>query len=259
MAGLFTMAPPMAPTSTPSQVSNGSDAPGGRGPPNSSLLFGFLVSFLALFIVFMVCGLGSRHYVDLRRRERRLQENPPEDSFEELPPPELWDVSVAPGESEWKVMMPLSVEIQRDEKPESPEDTLRSQQLSYYSQLSFADRVFYSCGEFTRRLWISLRDPPARRFDIEASIPSPFTLPIKPQMTSNEVDLQISVIVAMPSPHRRRHRNDSVTSETIKNNDKVDNIDEFQEDGLPDVTIGVTKVRWEKERLDLDDFDQKKS
>lgn len=59
MAGLLTMAPPMAPGTTsmdsPQQTGNsssgGSPAPPSHGPSSSSLLFGFLVSFLALFIV----------------------------------------------------------------------------------------------------------------------------------------------------------------------------------------------------------------
>ena len=67
----------------------GGDRGGGTGPPgitpSSSLLFGFLVTFLALFVAFMACGLGSRRARDLRRR---LYEN----SQMGLTRPEFWDV-----------------------------------------------------------------------------------------------------------------------------------------------------------------------
>lgn len=57
----------------------------------------------------MVCGLGSRHYLDLRRRERRLHETSEEANPAELSSPEIWDVSIMPGEEKWKALMVGSI------------------------------------------------------------------------------------------------------------------------------------------------------
>ena len=75
---------------------------GGTGPPgispSSSLLFGFLVTFLALFVAFMACGLGTRRARDMRRR---MVEN----AQLNLTRPEMWDVWIGDlkdGGTDWK-------------------------------------------------------------------------------------------------------------------------------------------------------------
>lgn len=54
----------------------------------------------------MIFGLGSRHYLDLRRRQRRLLETGQNDEPSELQEPALWDVSISSGGKEkWEELM----------------------------------------------------------------------------------------------------------------------------------------------------------
>ncbi|KAI5120063.1 hypothetical protein M0805_007813 [Coniferiporia weirii] len=117
--------PAASPSSTPppGAVNN---AP---GVPNisrsSSLLFGFLITFLALFVAFMACGYTSRRSGVLMRR--RLQE------AEELRiqrsatiKPRIWDIWISEGKESWSNMLPLSATIKRPtpitESPPPSED-----------------------------------------------------------------------------------------------------------------------------------------
>ena len=115
------MAPPMlsdTPSPTPSHNSS--------VPNTSSLLFGFLISFVALFTVsvaahdpfltemtqyitmdqiFIGCGLGSRYMVD-RRRQRHVSESDPlRTGRRRGRKPALWDVRAVPGKEKWEAMM----------------------------------------------------------------------------------------------------------------------------------------------------------
>lgn len=142
------------------------------------------------------------------------------------------------------------MEVQRDRasKKADTSEALRAQQtLAYLAQLSVPDRFFYTCGEFCQKLITFLKHPPGRTSDCVASPPKAMTSTKSP--TVDDVNLQISVVVAMPSPHSHRERN--VTSQT--SNDKHShNTGVFQDDGLlPDIAIGVTKVPWGQELVDF--------
>lgn len=54
----------------------------------------------------MIFGLGSRHYLDLRRRQRRLFEASQNDESSEVQEPALWDVSISSrGKEKWEELM----------------------------------------------------------------------------------------------------------------------------------------------------------
>ena len=74
---------------------------------SSSLLFGFLITFLALFVAFMACGVGSRRAMALRRlRLLELAGEAPRRTRQ--PEPVLWDVWIKEGEETWNHQMVCS-------------------------------------------------------------------------------------------------------------------------------------------------------
>ncbi|KAL5481087.1 hypothetical protein ACEPAI_10028 [Sanghuangporus weigelae] len=109
---------------------------------SSSLLFGFLITFLALFIGFMACGYSSRRAAQLRgtryvTHRRNMEYNPPM----KMKKPRLWDMWVDEGvrDDRWRDMMPLSLSFVHpgDEKkrpvsssPGVPETLPQSEYLS---------------------------------------------------------------------------------------------------------------------------------
>ncbi|OCB90012.1 hypothetical protein A7U60_g2772 [Sanghuangporus baumii] len=79
---------------------------------SSSLLFGFLITFLALFIGFMACGYSSRRAAHIRgTRHVTHMRNVEYNSPVKMKKPRLWDMWVDEGvrENRWRDMMPLSV------------------------------------------------------------------------------------------------------------------------------------------------------
>ncbi|EJC99227.1 uncharacterized protein FOMMEDRAFT_170557 [Fomitiporia mediterranea MF3/22] len=104
-------------SSSPSPSSNDNNDDG--MPPisrSSSLLFGFLITFLALFVGFMACGYSSRRAAQLRRAGARTQfGDAGHHKSVKMKKPQLWDVRIAekPGVEEWKDMTPLSASVLR--------------------------------------------------------------------------------------------------------------------------------------------------
>ncbi|KAH8105776.1 hypothetical protein DFH11DRAFT_1748535 [Phellopilus nigrolimitatus] len=104
---------PSSSSATPASGAPG--GPGDAGPPgisrSSSLLFGFLITFLVLFVAFMACGYTSRRSVELRRRLRTAGAAPHGGARpleKRGKPPHLWDVWIGGGQATWRTMMPLS-------------------------------------------------------------------------------------------------------------------------------------------------------
>ncbi|KAL5522768.1 hypothetical protein ACEPAG_8786 [Sanghuangporus baumii] len=91
---------------------------------SSSLLFGFLITFLALFIVFMACGYSSRRAAQIRATRyvahvRNMEHNAPV----KMKKPRLWDMWVDEGvkDDRWRDMMPLSVSfVHPDDEKKRP-------------------------------------------------------------------------------------------------------------------------------------------
>ncbi|KLO06990.1 hypothetical protein SCHPADRAFT_1001977 [Schizopora paradoxa] len=123
-----TVSPSFTSASTVQQPSTSSTAVVNDGPPgiskSSSLLFGFLVTFLVLFVAFMACGMSSRRAMDRRRRRGLAGLSGGTDvKHVEMHRPPLWDVWISSGKACWRDMMPLSVKVIRREVPTTrPED-----------------------------------------------------------------------------------------------------------------------------------------
>ncbi|KAH8113985.1 hypothetical protein DFH11DRAFT_287759 [Phellopilus nigrolimitatus] len=103
--------------------------PGDAGPPgisrSSSLLFGFLITFLVLFVAFMACGYTSRRSVELRRRLRTPGAAPHGGArpLEKRSKPHLWDVWIGGGQATWRTMMVSTILpscVLRSPRPSTP-------------------------------------------------------------------------------------------------------------------------------------------
>jgi len=93
---------------------------------SSSLLFGFLITFLALFVAFMACGLGSRRMMDLRRRRLGLRGafDASTSNSGALSRPHIWDVWITDGRKDtWKEIKPLSATLMRPKTPPAEAQT----------------------------------------------------------------------------------------------------------------------------------------
>jgi hypothetical protein len=92
--------------SSPSPTDTGGDSSGGT-PRGANYFFGFLITFVGLLIIFIVCGIGSR-----RRLARRRVLN---DAFEPLGRfkgleggekcPEFYEPPLVVGEDKWSSLM----------------------------------------------------------------------------------------------------------------------------------------------------------
>ncbi|KAF8490036.1 hypothetical protein JB92DRAFT_3011186 [Gautieria morchelliformis] len=238
---LLTMPPPMLsdlPTSTGSQMPQQTIVNAHNNSPNvpstSSLLFGFLISFLALFITLMGCGLATR-YVRDRRRQRLATESDLLVVTQRCRKPALWDVWAVPGHGKWEDMMPLSVEL-RTTSPSPPASLDRRQR-----ELSYAEQFLYQ--RFGREVWYfasPLRRTPSRNDVPQAS---------RPNKVEEPVDLQVAVLIAMPSPTSRSRKHTCA----INGRDTPLDGEEHSQDksSMSDVAVGVTAIPWDKDRMDF--------
>ncbi|THH03157.1 hypothetical protein EW145_g6481 [Phellinidium pouzarii] len=124
---ISSLSSPAAATTVPGSSASSAATPtgstiGDEGPPgisrSSSLLFGFLITFLALFVAFMACGYTSRRSNDLRRRGRQEMEQLQLQRAANMNRPRIWDVWIAEGQESWKGMMPLSATVKRSHHEE---------------------------------------------------------------------------------------------------------------------------------------------
>jgi hypothetical protein len=93
-------------TSTPTPT--GFEDPSNVGKGGSTDFFGFLIAFVALVLVFVVCGLGSRRRFVARRRA--ILTSADMDPWAFAPPvhqtePKYWEPSLVPGGDEWSAIM----------------------------------------------------------------------------------------------------------------------------------------------------------
>lgn len=208
-------------------------------PSTSSLLFGFLISFLALFIIFMGCGLGSRYMVDRRRQRIALGSNQVRARAQGTYKPALWDVWTAPGHEKWIEMMPLSAEVRMHSPSLPPASPKRNDRTP-------SEQLLHLYQGFGRSGGRSLAPVP-HRAPSHLSVPS--SSRVSRSGTADEaVNLQLAVLVAMPSASRT-----SVRTSILKGKDSsLDGREHAQSEGdLPDVAMGVATIPWDKERMDF--------
>ncbi|KAF8515515.1 hypothetical protein BU17DRAFT_93556 [Hysterangium stoloniferum] len=236
------MAPPMAPTSSPEppqQTDVDTINRPSQTPTSTSLLAGFLISFLALFIIFLGGGLSSRYMVD-RRRQRTISESICGGEFKDEQP-SLCDIWTVPSHNEWKDMMPLSVEMRKDFQSPSP---------------AHVDRVArqFTPTEEAIGMYRGLRQKSLKwTTHLPRRLPSSFAgLSAKPGAGDESVDLQITVLVAMPSESRQMRDIKSAITGHETAHEGLGNIqDGGPDDDIPDVAMGVVMIPWDKQRLDF--------
>ncbi|OCH85837.1 hypothetical protein OBBRIDRAFT_797772 [Obba rivulosa] len=112
-----------------SSSSTGSGGGGGSAlSTNSSLPFSFLITFVAIFLFFLGCGLGSRRVAyEIRRNLGLVEHSVTSHTSEAQERPVLWDVypnvvdvSLGGGEATWAELMPLSATYIRTKPPDQP-------------------------------------------------------------------------------------------------------------------------------------------
>ncbi|KAI0821896.1 hypothetical protein BC628DRAFT_786141 [Trametes gibbosa] len=135
---------PSATSTSASSSSSSTTTSGTAGMPatlmgSSSLPFSFLITFIAIFLFFLGCGLGSRRVTRELRRNLGLQITPaiPPSSSQTAEKPALWDICpshpVSPTKSEeeegrpayrytWENLSPLSVTYVRSPVSASESD-----------------------------------------------------------------------------------------------------------------------------------------
>ncbi|KAF8586650.1 hypothetical protein K439DRAFT_1631541 [Ramaria rubella] len=230
------MEPPMLsslPSSTGAVSSQPTSVSHSKVPSTSSLLFGFLITFLALFLMFVMCGLGSRYMVDRRRQRDTSESDPLYPGGRKSSKPTLWDVWAVPGHEKWEEMMPLSAEIRGL-------STSASHEPSRHIERTPVEQLLYLYHGFGRYRGFVFSSPSSR-----SSVPVVSSQGSKPRMADEPVNLQISVLVSMPSRTR-----DSISAVDGKEHaggkgparDLLD---------IPEVAMGVATIPWDKERVEF--------
>jgi len=241
---------------SPTQPAQGDSGPLPGISRSSSLLFGFLITFLALFVAFMGCGLGSRRALDVRRRRIAGAADVVSARRKKQARPHLWDVWIGEGAHSWKDMRPLSAALIRpyiepELPPEPPMQPLAIAPVVYFPS--------YLGGRGGALIvpTPALTSSPAREIpvlpsratssDMPPSILSawlpPFLRRRRVAKTSSDADedkvesLRVAVLISMPSPRRRasRPRDAEIAKE--------------DQNTLGEYAIGTADLPWEKGEL----------
>ncbi|KAK7676813.1 hypothetical protein QCA50_020219 [Cerrena zonata] len=104
---------------SPTSTSTGTNTDNGPKPlnPSSSIPFSFLIAFIALFLFFLGCGLGTRRVAWALRRGFGLDDLDNDGGHRkkrrELRKPEIWDVwpEELKAEGKWDCVRPLSAKL----------------------------------------------------------------------------------------------------------------------------------------------------
>ncbi|KAI0628555.1 hypothetical protein C8Q77DRAFT_1220754 [Trametes polyzona] len=271
---------------------------------NSSLPFSFLITFIAIFLFFLGCGLGSRRVTRQLRRNLGLQITPPSPlpSSHVREKPIIWDVYPSylalPTKSEsggsrvvhgytWENMAPLCATYVRTPpttaggdasacpEPEPPPRRFRWP-ASFIASRGMM-RTIAASPSLARPPPLQLigQAPPRRTTRNEPEVlwrghrlPQFIARPLlppgmQPREDSSGADeptpseelpvsaLQVSVLIAMPSPEtsqarRAREKADECDSESSKKDGGAE-IEEFEVspvEGLGEYTLGFTRMPW---------------
>ncbi|KAL1739648.1 hypothetical protein HDZ31DRAFT_68725 [Schizophyllum fasciatum] len=187
---------PTAPATSASAASAMSSDSGDGMARGANYFFGFLITFVALLLIFVGCGVGTRH-----RRMRgasgfMFDWNAPSEAPKREPRMYEGYLEKAQGELAWVDVMPISATILRTraDEPAAPSSSGRP--------------------EPARRRWLDrlLRRPappseaaPARpSADVEGKARRPRPPSPSPPPPPDET-LQITMMIAMPTPPRPPH------------------------------------------------------
>ncbi|KAF7426235.1 hypothetical protein PC9H_008602 [Pleurotus ostreatus] len=201
---LETVSPTPAVTTTPNPggVNNGGMQKG------ANYFFGFLIAFIALLLVFVGCGVGTRRRFMMRRGVMGDWAGPASPYNESAPQKEPLFVEswLEKGGDRWKNMTPLSTTAIRP-RPKTPEPSITPLPVTTLS--SFRQLIPHPHFPFRRHL------PPSTVVKQENS-----------ETTPSPESLAVTVMIAMPTQ-------------------KSDVEHQHQEDEpLPEYSFGVAQVDW---------------
>ncbi|KZT36156.1 hypothetical protein SISSUDRAFT_1050273 [Sistotremastrum suecicum HHB10207 ss-3] len=232
-------------TSPSSSTPTAPPPPGGNDDGNdfaaeahssTSLLFGFLIAFLSLFVLFMLCGMLWRHYTERRRRARRAALDAVREKKLNDKIPKLWELHIENSDSadDWKQIMPLSAGI------------VHSSETSLDTAQEIEQDIARSNTLFDRIINFVLRLP----YHYPGTTPPEPVLPVvrpKPKkdershVAEKQEHLQVAVLVAMPEPPRKPSSSRDASGDGSSSSQ--DPVPEFRE-----YALGVTEVHWDPSR-----------
>ncbi|KAK7462783.1 hypothetical protein VKT23_007367 [Stygiomarasmius scandens] len=203
-----------APSSSNASSSNSSSNSGISSARGANYFFGFLVTFIALLLLFIGCGVGSRRRLNRRRAlfgdltwdSRSVLEEPP-------PEPQLLEPCLRKGGDIWSLMQPLSTALvpssSSSNKPAAPPPMIRSPSrnpaaIHGLSLPTWRPSLVVPTADKQKEKDKSDEDDAQRR----------------------ESEIQIAVMIAMPSRSRTSRADDE------------QELDEYQ--------IGVARIPWDK-------------
>ena len=173
----------------------------------ANYFFGFLITFVVLLLIFVACGIGSRRFFYSRRT---LFVNDVTDWATQTTQPTFWEAWLKEGGPNWNTMAVSTKKTNQNSLP-----------ILFFFFLSFQPLS----ASLVRRKNEDLETPPPQRhhpFVTFFSKPSRQTDAPQPVDEEPPDDLQLAVMISMPSSHDR----------------------EQQEKRPMEYEIGVTRVPW---------------
>ncbi|KAL1950316.1 hypothetical protein VTO73DRAFT_5440 [Trametes versicolor] len=267
----------------PTQTSGGAAATGtqdpGQGPPSSSL---YLFTFLAtLFLLLAISSAIIMRGIFLRRRfRRRLEEaiaagvllSPTEEAAggfgrgmggrRKLKRPTLFDVTVlppyfstgSPQAGKWERVMPVTASVASEKPgldPLPPPEPTQPSNPPPQPRLT-ARMLLERAGYIIPRARLRRATPPTPRNETSGAgagsvPPSPGIPMVQRDPVLRAAEVNVSVIIAMPNPHRSAYAPPAQAgvrlSDTAKGKARESGAwDDGEEEGVPDVVVGSATV-----------------
>jgi len=235
MSSSITTTPTVSASSISPSDTGAAPPGGGGGTSNSLYLFTFLTTLLLLLAV--SCGIVLRSFILRRRFRRRVEEAIAAGVLrpEHLTAlgsrsgtvlgdkPKMWEVWIRQDEKEaaqqdWKDIMPVAATIVPGDKTGQTTAPTTSQPAP------------------TRRLFgiLPARAKPSTLPSTSSDLPPSTAVPTKPD------SLEVTVLIAMPTPHRAHHHHaEASSSSSAKGKDRCE-----AEEELPEVVFGVAEMSW---------------